>query len=225
MRGRYLDRAEAGRALADAVESLLATHPEMDDVVVLALPRGGVPVAMELARRLGAPLDLVLVRKIGAPGNPELAAGAVADGGYPQRVVNADVVRITGMSEDDFAQAERRQLEEIERRRKLWLGDRPRAPVQGRDVIVVDDGLATGATMRAALHAMAAKGARTTTLAVPVAAPESLDSLQGEADHAVCPWTPSPFGAIGAFYENFSQVADEEVRALLDQAAGSGDGR
>jgi putative phosphoribosyl transferase len=211
-------REDAGRRLGAAVAELFAAHPELDAPVVLALPRGGAPVALEVARALNAPLDLALARKIGVPWQPELAAAAVAEGAPPRLTVNEEVVALTGLSQKDLEAGKARALEEIARRRARWLGDRPRAPLAGRDLVVVDDGVATGATLRAALEALRAAGPRSMTLAAPVAAPDAWAALSRLADHAVCLSTPEPFGAIGAFYRDFRQLEDAEVSALLDAA-------
>jgi putative phosphoribosyl transferase len=173
---RFADRKSAGIRLAEAVAALMREHPELDDPVLLALPRGGVPVALEIARALRAPLDLVMVRKIGVPWQPELAAAAVVDGDEPQLVVNREVVEMAGMSQADLEAAERRELDEIDRRRRLYLGTRALVPLEGRDAIVVDDGIATGATTRAALKGVRRRRPRSLTLAVPVAPPDTLES-------------------------------------------------
>jgi putative phosphoribosyl transferase len=210
----FADRTEAGRRLAERVLNLESEHP-----VVLALPRGGVPVAFEVAKALAAPLDLVLVRKIGAPFQPELAIGAVVDGEHPELVVNRDLIEECGVP-DSYLESERqRQLEEIERRRQLYLGGRARAPIEGRTAIVVDDGIATGATMEAALHATRRAGPRHLVLAVPVAPPDTLERLRPEVDQVVCLMMPAYLGAIGSFYRDFRQLGDEEVITLLEQAA------
>ncbi len=208
----FRNREEAGERLADALEGLDLTDP-----VVLALPRGGVPVALKVAERLHAPLDLVLVRKIGTPGNPELAAGAVVDGPAHTVVFNADVLRAVGRTEADFDAAIARKLEEIEARRDKWLAGRAPVPVAGRSVIVVDDGIATGATMRAALKGLANKGAHEVILAVPVAPPETIADLEALCDKVICLEAPMAFYAVGAHYQEFGQVADETVTALLAQ--------
>lgn len=206
----FRDRTEAGQRLARALAAFKGKP-----AVVLALPRGGVPVAVEVAAALAAPLDLVLVRKIGVPSQPELAAGAVVDGGKPVVVRNEDIIRLAGVSEADFAATRDRELAEIERRRKLYLGDRPHPDLEGRTVIAVDDGIATGATTRAALRALRARGPRRLVLAVPVAPTSTLAELKGEADDIVCLEDHEVFGAIGLFYADFSQVADATVTELL----------
>ena len=206
----FHDRAEAGRKLAQA----LAAYKDRDPVV-LALPRGGVPVAAEIAAALAAPLDLILVRKVGAPGQPELAMGAVVDGDRPIVVRNDDVIEALGVSERQFEAACARQLVEIERRRRRFLGDRRRAEIAGRAAIVVDDGVATGATARAALRATRAREPSELVLAVPVAARDTIDDLRGEADAIVCLETPRNFGAVGFFYADFRQIDDDEVAAIL----------
>ncbi len=210
----YADRSEAGRALAAELGSYRDQDP-----VVLALPRGGVPVAFEVAATLAAPLDLVLVRKIGAPWQPELAVAAVVDGGAPEIVRNDEIIALLRVDDAYIAREAERQLTEIERRRALWLGERPRATLRERTVIVVDDGIATGATMRAALRAVRRASPRQVVLAVPVAPPDTLAALRGEVDAVVCPLVPEIMGAIGAFYRDFHQLGDEEVRVLLEQAA------
>jgi putative phosphoribosyl transferase len=215
---RFPDRTTAGIRLAEAVTALMRDHPEIAEPVLLALPRGGVPVAIEIARGLRAPLDLVMVRKIGVPWQPELAAAAVVDGNEPELVVNRDVVAMAGMSQADLEAAERRELAEIDRRRKLYLGGRALAPIEGRDAIVIDDGIATGATTRAALKGVRRRRPRSLTLAVPVAPADALGKLAGEVDHLICLATPSPFHAIGVHYADFAQVSDDEVIAMLREA-------
>jgi len=210
----FADRAEAGRSLAEELQHLGLERP-----VVLALPRGGVPVGFEIASLLQAPLDLVLVRKIGAPGQPELAVGAVVDGSRPETVLNRDIVRHLGLSERWIEAEAARQLEEIERRRRLYFEGRERAPIEGRTAIVVDDGIATGATMQAALHATRRADPKTLVLAVPVAPPDTLERLRQECDRVVCLAAPERFMAVGSFYDDFTQVDDETVRELLRRAA------
>jgi putative phosphoribosyl transferase len=178
-----------------------------------------VPVAYEVAKALGAPLDLVLVRKIGAPFQPELAIGAVVDGERPELVLNRDLVEDYGIPESYLEKERERQLAEIERRRQLYLAGRPRAPVADRTAIVIDDGIATGATMEAALRATRKAGPRRLVLAVPVAPPDTIERLRGEVDEVVCLMMPAFLGAIGSFYRDFRQLEDEEVVQLLEQAA------
>lgn len=206
----FRDRIRAGRRLAGALAHLKDRRP-----VVLALPRGGVPVAAEIASALAAPLDLALVRKIGLPGQPELAMGAVVDGAEPITVRNEDVIRLAAIDDVLFARVRDRELAEIERRRKLYLGDRRRVDPKGRVVIVVDDGIATGATVKAALRAIRERGPERLVLAVPVAPPETIAELRREVDEIVCLETPTPFGAIGFFYIDFTQVDDATVAEAL----------
>ncbi|WP_347311960.1 phosphoribosyltransferase [Defluviimonas sp. SAOS-178_SWC] len=209
----YRDRVEAGKAVAD----LVARH-DYSRPVVLALPRGGVPVAAEVARVLGAPLDLVMVRKIGVPSQPELAAAAVVDGARPELVVNDEIARHAGLSRADLDRLAEGQLEVIRRRRQTYLKDRKHVDLKDRTAIVVDDGIATGATMRAALKAVRRQGPARVVLAVPVAAPDSLAALRGEVDDIICPTVPAFLGAIGAFYQRFDQTSDDEVIRLLAAA-------
>jgi putative phosphoribosyl transferase len=204
------DRSDAGRKLALALAAYRAQQP-----VVLALPRGGVPVAAEIAAALHAPLDLILVRKIGVPFQPELAMGAVVDGDPPLVVRNEGVIQLADIDEADFNAVYERELEEIERRRERYLGDRQRAVVAGRTAIVVDDGIATGATTRAALRATRLRNPKQLILAVPVAPTESLAAMRAEADQVVCLEDYSDFGAIGCYYSDFRQVSDEDVVQML----------
>jgi len=206
----FIDRTDAGRRLAKALARYKGQHP-----VVLALPRGGVPVAAEVAAALDAPLDLILVRKIGVPFQKELAMGAVVDGAEPVIVRNEEVIRLTGVSEDDFNATRDQELAEIERRRQRYLGNRPYPQIAGRTVIVVDDGIATGATTRAALRAIRMRKPGKLVLAVPVAPTDTLQKLQGEADDIVCLEDYEDFGAIGLFYSDFTQVSDTEVVEML----------
>jgi putative phosphoribosyl transferase len=208
----FKDRHDAGLQLASALMYLKKDRP-----IILALPRGGVPVAYEVAHELMAPLDVLLVRKIGAPGYPELGIGAVVDGEHPQTVLNDELVRQLGVSSAYLAEETQRQLTEIERRRACYCGDRPPLQVQGRTVIVVDDGIATGGTMAAALKALAQEGPEKLIFAVPVATRESLDKLCVGVDDGVCLIVPSNFRAVGQFYEDFEQTADEEVISLLER--------
>jgi putative phosphoribosyl transferase len=210
----FPDRTEAGRRLAERLKHLKDQQP-----VVLALPRGGVPVAYEVARVLEAPLDLVLVRKIGAPFQPELAIGAVVDGERPELVLNHDLISEYGIPESYVEGERRRQLAEIERRRQEYLAGRSRAPIQDRTAIVIDDGIATGATMEAALHATRRARPRRLVLAVPVAPPDTIGRLRPEVEEVVCLQVPAFLGAIGSFYRDFRQLGDEEVIRLLEDAA------
>jgi predicted phosphoribosyltransferase len=209
----YKDRRDAGRRLAREL-----AHYKKDEPVVLALPRGGVVVAAEIADALDAPLDLVLVRKIGVPSQPELAMGAVVDGSRPHVIRNEDIVVATGISEDAFEQVCQAELSEIERRRKLYLADRPRADIKDRVVIIVDDGIATGATTRAALEAIRERNPSKLVLAVPVAPTSSLEELNGLADEIVSLQSHEPFYAIGLYYEDFRQVSDDEVIDILSKS-------
>jgi putative phosphoribosyl transferase len=200
--GRFADRTEAGRKLAQELLTRKFENP-----VVLALPRGGVPVAVEIARALNAPLDLVFVRKIGVPFQPELAAAAVVDGGNPEVVVNDDVVAMAGVTKAEIDSQVKIELAEIERR--------ARAPLDGRVLILVDDGIATGAGVRAAIAALRRKAPKKLILAVPVAPRETVEALRGKVDEVVCLEMPETFHAIGLHYRNFRQVPDEEVVRLL----------
>ncbi len=208
----FHDRADAGRRLGAALRRRSLQKP-----VVFALPRGGVPVASEVCAALAAPLDLVIARKIGVPIQPELAMGAVAEGGEPVR--NEDVIALVGITEAEFAAVCARERQEIERRRRHYLGDRAPVEVGGRTAIVIDDGIATGATMRAALIAVRARRPAKLVLSVPVAPTTALEALRADADEIVCLEDHEPFGAIGMFYRDFTQVTDEEVVALLARHA------
>lgn len=210
---RFADRRSAGQELAGAVAALHLPQP-----IVLALPRGGVPVGYEVALALGAPLDILMVRKIGAPGNPEYGIGALVDGASPQIVIDEYTARMTGATRDYIDAEVRRQLAEIERRRALYRTGEP-ASLIGRDVIVVDDGIATGGTVRAALQALAKAQPARIVLAVPVAPAEMIEPLRALCDHLVCLHAPSPLRAVGLHYENFNQTEDEEVIRLLADAA------
>ena len=208
---RFENREAAGKALAKAVAAKALPGP-----VVLALPRGGVPVAAEVARVLNAPLDLVMVRKIGVPWQPELAAAAVIDGKDAQIVVNEEVCALANVSRSYIDEMAKKELEEIHRRAKLYLKDRPRTPIAGRSAVVVDDGIATGTTMRAVIEALRLKGPKSILLAVPVAPPDAIEALRAEVDDIVCLETPEPFYGIGLHYADFHQVSDEEVIQILE---------
>ncbi|OLE50802.1 MAG: phosphoribosyl transferase [Acidobacteria bacterium 13_1_20CM_3_53_8] len=206
----YRDRIEAGKRLAEK----LTEYANRADVLVLALPRGGVPVAFEVARALHAPLDIFLVRKLGVPGHPELAMGAIATGGV--RVLNDDVVNyldVPGEVIDAVAASEQRELE---RRERLYRGTRPAPDVKGKTVILVDDGLATGSTMRAAAAALRQQKPTRIVVAVPVSAVQTCDEYRMGVDEIICAVTPEPFHAVGLWYKDFSQTTDEEVRHLLE---------
>lgn len=215
MKHRFADRAEAARALA----SRLAEEKLPLPLVVLALPRGGVPIGAEVARRLNAPLDLLLVRKIGAPWQRELAVAAVVDGDKPELVIDEQTREATGTSREYIAEEAKAEWLEIERRRALYLAGRAPVPVQGATVIVVDDGIATGTTVRAALKAVRRRGASRVVLAVPVAPHDTLMQLRSDVDRVICLAEPEPFRAIGLHYVDFHQVSDEEVIAALNSAA------
>jgi putative phosphoribosyl transferase len=206
----FRDRADAGRRLAAALVNYKERRP-----AVLALPRGGVPVAAEVAAALNAPLDLILVRKIGVPFQPELAMGAVVDGDAPLVVRNEDVIRIAGIAESEFDRVCSQELAEIDRRRRRYLGGRERIDVAGRTAIVIDDGIATGATTRAALRATRMRNPKELVLAVPVAPTDSLAALRAEADHVICLEDYESFGAIGFYYSDFRQISDAEVIEIL----------
>jgi predicted phosphoribosyltransferase len=208
----FTDRSEAGRKLAAALGGYKDQQP-----VILALPRGGVPVAAEVAATLSAPIDLILVRKIGVPYQPELAMGAVVDGGAPIIVRNEDVIRLAGIDESSFKAVCDSELAEIERRRQRYLGGRERVEVAGQTAIVIDDGVATGATTRAALRATRARNPKRLVLAVPVAPTDSLAALRSDADDVICLEDHEFFGAIGLYYADFRQVSDEEVMRILAQ--------
>jgi putative phosphoribosyl transferase len=209
----FRDRQDAGLRLARALRHLPLGNP-----LVLALPRGGVPVAAEVARALNADLDLLFVRKLGAPGNPELGIGAIVDGAHPQIVLNEDLVRQLAPGAAYIDAEVRRQLAEIDRRRQRYMGQTLPIPIAGRTVIVVDDGIATGGTVRAALAALHMAGASRIVLAVPVAPAEAIDALRGDCDEIICLAQPTPFYAVGAHYANFEQTSDDEVVRLLDGA-------
>ena len=205
----FRDRVHAGKFLAQHLQRFA----NRSDVLVLALPRGGVPVASEVANALGAPMDVFLVRKLGVPGHQELAMGAVASGGL--RVVNDDVVRSLGIPPAAIDLVASQELAELGRREQVYRGDRPEPEIRGRTIILVDDGLATGSTMRAAAQALASRHPAKIVVAVPIAAPETCDALAHEVDEVVCALTPEPFYAVGLWYEDFDQTTDDQVRALL----------
>jgi putative phosphoribosyl transferase len=209
----FRDRREAGRLLAEKLGYLKDRRP-----VVLALPRGGVPVGLEIARALGAPLDLTFVRKLGAPGQEELAVGAIADGSEPETITDEALASAVGIRNAELASKKDSALEEIERRRKEYLGERPRVPLAGRTVIVVDDGIATGATMTAAIRVTRKQRPSRVVVAVPVAPPDVPRRLREEADDVVCLYAPVEFLAVGQFYRQFEQLSDQEVVALLAEA-------
>lgn len=215
----FRDRQEAGRALAVRLAQALQPAPTPADALVLALPRGGLPVALPIAQALGLPLDVLVVRKLGVPGQPEYAMGAIASGGL--QVLNEDVLReldISSATVDTVARAER---QELARREQLYRGRRPPPAIAGRSVIVVDDGLATGATMRAAVRALRTQGPARIVVAVPVAAADTAEALRGEADAVITVATPEPFIAVGRWYREFEQVEDAEVRRVLAEARGA----
>lgn len=211
----FRDRRHAGQVLT---ESLLH-YAGRDDVIVLALPRGGVPVGFEVAKKLGAPLDVFIVRKLGSPGHEELAMGAIASGGI--LVLNDDVVRSLRVSRQEIEQAAARELLELERRERLFRGDRAAPNLEGRVVILVDDGLATGSTMRAAVAAVRTQKPSRIVVAVPTGAPETCEEFRQDVDEVVCPSTPDYFRAVGLWYDDFTQTEDSEVRSILE-AAGAG---
>ncbi|MGH9154174.1 MAG: phosphoribosyltransferase family protein, partial [Acidimicrobiales bacterium] len=208
----FANREDAGRRLAAELD-----HLRGGDVVVVGLPRGGVPVGLEVARHLGAPLDVIVVRKLGVPFQPELGMGAIGEGGV--RVLNEEVISAAGVGDGALADVERRERAELERRARRFRGDRPMVPLAGRTVVVVDDGIATGSTARAACQAARAHGASRVVLAVPVAPPGWTARFAGDADELACVATPQPFHAIGQWYRDFSQTSDAEVLACLERAA------
>jgi putative phosphoribosyl transferase len=210
---RFLDRRDAGQRLAER----LKTYANRPDVLVLALPRGGVPVAYEVAQALNVPLDIFLVRKLGVPGQEELAMGAIASGGVC--VLNERVVQALGIREHTIAAVAAAEQQTLERREQAYRGERPRPMVQGCTVILADDGLATGSTMRAAVMALRQQVPKRIVVAVPVAAVDTCEALRAEVDEIVCALTPKEFFAVGAWYQDFSQTTDEEVHELLERAA------
>jgi len=213
MERAFANRTEAGCLLAEK----LVKYAGRDDVIVLGLPRGGVPVANEVAKRLGAPLDVFIVRKLGVPGFEELAAGAIASGGV--RVLNEDVMRAIPHADEAIETVTARETAELERREHEYRYGRPAPELRDRTVILIDDGLATGATMRAAVKALRQSGAAKIVVAVPVGPPDTCREIEKEADETICLSTPEFFQAVGQYYEDFSQTSDEDVRTLLNRAA------
>jgi len=212
MMALFRDRRDAGRKLAQK----LVAYVGRSDVIVLALPRGGVPVAYEVALALRAPLDIFIVRKLGLPGHEELAIGAIASGGA--RVLNEDIIQYLGISEAVIAAIAQRELQELQRRELAYRGEHPPLEVEGRTIILIDDGLATGASMRAAVAGLRLQNPAYIVVAVPTAAPETCEALEPEVDQMICATTPEPFYGVGRWYEDFSQTTDEEVRTLLQEA-------
>src|SRR6266704_7174788 len=213
MERAFLNRTEAGRLLAEKLEK----YSGREDVIVLGLPRGGVPVAYEVAKRLRAPLDVFIVRKLGVPGFEELAAGAIASGGV--RVLNEDVIRAIPHADEAIEAVTARETAELERREHEYRDGRPAPELRDRVVILIDDGLATGATMRAAVKALRQSGAANIVVAVPVGPPDTSREIEQEADETICLSTPEFFQAVGQYYEDFSQTSDDDVRELLSSAA------
>jgi putative phosphoribosyl transferase len=213
MEQAFPNRIEAGRLLAEKLEK----YADRDDVIVLGLPRGGVPVASEVAKRLRAPLDVFIVRKLGVPGFEELAAGAIASGGV--RVLNEDVMRAIPHADEAIEIVTARETEEMQRREQTYREGRPAPELRDRIAILVDDGLATGATMRAAVKALRQRGAAKIVVAVPVGPPDTCHEIEEQADETICLSTPEFFQAVGQYYDDFSQTTDEDVRELLGSAA------
>jgi putative phosphoribosyl transferase len=208
----FKDRNHAGQILAKRLERYSAQN----DILVMALPRGGVPVAFEIARELSAPLDVFLVRKLGLPGHPELAMGAIASGGI--RVLNEDVIHGLSVPEDVIASVAESELQELERREQAYRGKQPGLDVHGKTIILVDDGLATGASMRAAVAGLKAQSPGRIIVAVPTASPDTCGEFESEVDEILCAVTPQPFLGVGIWYDDFSQTTDEEVRELLEKS-------
>jgi len=209
----FVDRTQAGKLLAPRLES----YASRSDVLVLALPRGGVPVAFEVSRALKAPLDVFVIRKLGMPGQEELAMGAIASGGV--RVLNYDVVQTFGISSQMIEAVASREAEELVRRERLYRGNKPAPEISGRIVILVDDGLATGSSMRAAIAALRKQNPAKIVVGVPVAAPSTCNEFRSEVDEIICAVTPEPFHGVGIWYEDFSQTPDQEIHDLLERAA------
>lgn len=211
----FRDRSDAGKRLAGKLEQ----YQGREDVIVLALPRGGVPVAYEVAQILSAPLDIFLVRKLGVPGHEELAMGAIASGGV--RVLNNEVIQALEIPFEMIDSVTRREEEELKRRETAFRGDRPRPALEGKIVILIDDGLATGASMRAAVQGIKPQYPARLVVAVPTAAPQACEQLEQEVDEMICAATPEPFHGVGMWYEDFAQTSNEEVRDLLERSARS----
>jgi putative phosphoribosyl transferase len=212
MMRRFRDRRDAGERLA----AELHEYGGRTDVIVLALPRGGVPVGYEVAATLGAPLDVFVVRKLGVPGHEELAMGALASGGV--RVLDQELIRAARITPDEISRVTAAEQAELERRERRFRGDRPFPDLRGKTAILVDDGLATGSTMRAAVTALRIEGPTRVVVAVPVAARETCDALRALADEVICAVTPEPFHAVGLWYDDFSQTTDDEVHELLEKS-------
>jgi len=208
----FKDRRDAGKKLAQK----LTAYVRQPNLLILALPRGGVPVAYEVALALNAPLDIFIVRKLGLPGREELAIGAIATGGV--RVLNRDIIRTLSIPEEVINFVAKRELREVQRREQLYRGDRPLPDVRDRTIILIDDGLATGASMRAAVSGLRAQGSAQIVVAVPAAAEDVCEAFRAEVDDVVCAITPNPFYGVGRWYDDFSQTTDEEVRMLLEKA-------
>ena len=209
----FKDRTEAGKILARKLQK----YADRPDLLVLALPRGGVPVAYEIALALDCPLDLFIVRKLGVPGHEELAMGAIASGGF--RVLNQDIVEQLSIPEWEVEAVAQREMQEMERRENTYRGSRPAVPISSRCVILVDDGLATGSTMLAAIRAVRAQKPSRIVVAVPVAPPDTCEAIRKEADDVICAETPVMFVAVGLWYRDFAQTSDEEVKHLFEEAA------
>jgi putative phosphoribosyl transferase len=213
MGATFKDRADGGKKLAQE----LSHYGGRSDVVVLGLPRGGVPVAYEVAKELEAPLDVFIVRKLGVPGHEELAMGAIASGGV--RVLNDEVVKGVNVSEDDVDRVATKEQQELERRESAYRGERPGIALEDKTVLLVDDGLATGASMRAAVKGLREHNPKKIVVAVPTAPPETCEAFSDLADETVCLETPTPFMGVGAWYEDFPQTKDEEVKDILEKAS------
>jgi predicted phosphoribosyltransferase len=208
----FEDRRDAGRKLGSA----LMSHVENENSIILALPRGGVPVAYEAARELGVPMDILLVRKLGVPGQEELAMGAIGSGGI--QVLNKSLINMLGIPEESIDAVAKREDQEMKRSERIYRGNNPALGVEGKTVIIVDDGLATGATMRAAAEALRARNPVKIIVAAPVASPDTCEALNVVADEVVCLQTPQPFSSVGQWYKNFDQTSDQEVTALLNKS-------